>query len=87
MEVPGLGVKSEPQPPAYTRATAMPDPSRVCSLHHSSQQRQVLNPPSEARDRTHILMDPSQVRYRRATMGIPETLAFAEGWGAGGETA
>ena len=43
--------------PAYTTATATPDPSRVCNLHHSSQQRQILNPLSEARDQTHILTD------------------------------
>ena len=33
-------------------------------LHHSSQQRQILNPLSEARDRTHILMDISQICFR-----------------------
>ena len=32
MEVPRLGVQSELQLPAYTTATAMPDPSRVCNL-------------------------------------------------------
>ena len=37
MEVPRLGVELEPQLPAYTIATAMPDLSRVCNLHHSSQ--------------------------------------------------
>ena len=32
----------------------MPDPSCVCNLHHhSSQQLQILNPLSEARDQTH----------------------------------
>ena len=35
-EVPRLGVPSELQLPAYT--TAMPDPSRIGDLHHSSQQ-------------------------------------------------
>ena len=66
MEVPRLGVQSELQLPTYTRATAMPDPSCICDLHHSSQQCRILNPPSEARDRTHslmgILMVPSQIR-------------------------
>ena len=52
MEVPRLGVKSELQPSAYTTALATPDPSRVCDLHHSSGQCQLLNPLSEARDRT-----------------------------------
>ena len=58
MEVPRLGVKSELQLSAC--ATATRDPSRVCDLHHSSQQHQILNPLSEARDQTHVLMDASQ---------------------------
>ena len=37
--------------------------SRFCNLHHSSRQRRIINPLSEARDRTRILMDPSQVHY------------------------
>ena len=36
MEVPRLGVKSELQLPAYATATAMPDPSCLYDLHHSS---------------------------------------------------
>ena len=32
MEVPRLGVESELQLPAYTTATAMPDPSNVWDL-------------------------------------------------------
>ena len=47
MEVPRLGVESELYPLAYTTATVMPDPSHVCDLHLSSQQRQVLNPLSK----------------------------------------
>ena len=43
MEVPRLGVELELQLPAYTTATAMPDPSRVCDLYHSSWQRRILN--------------------------------------------
>ena len=38
------------EPPAYTTATAMQDPSHVCDLYHSSWQHQTLNPLSEARD-------------------------------------
>ena len=34
---------------AYTTATAMQDLSRVCNLHHSSQQCQILNPLSKAK--------------------------------------
>jgi len=65
MEVLRLGVKSELQLPTYATdtatATATQDPSHVCNLYHSSSQHQILNPLSKARDRTHILMDASQV--------------------------
>ena len=42
MEVPKLGVELELQLPAYTTATATPDPSCVCELHHSSWQHHPL---------------------------------------------
>ena len=57
MEVPRLGVESELQLLAYSTATAMRDLSLVCDLHHSSRQCWILNPLSEARDRTRNLMD------------------------------
>ena len=63
MEVPRLGVKLDPQPPACTTATATLDASLSCNLHHSSQQHRMLNPLREARDQTHVLMNPSQVHY------------------------
>ena len=44
MEVPSLRVASKLRLPAYTTATASPDPSGVCDLHHSSWQRWILNP-------------------------------------------
>ena len=47
MEVPRLGINSELQLPAYTTATATPDPRLLCDLHHSSRQRRILNPVSE----------------------------------------
>ena len=50
MEVPRLGVESELQLPAYIIATATQDPSCICDLYHSSQQRQILNPLSKAKD-------------------------------------
>ena len=44
---------------AYATATATPDPSRICDLHHSMPQRQILNPMKEAGDRTYILTEAS----------------------------
>ena len=64
--IPRLGVKSEWQLPAYTTDTAMPDPSLICNLHHSSWQHQIRYQLSEARDWTHIHMDTSQVHYHWA---------------------
>ena len=49
-EVPCLGVKSELQLLTYATATATQDLSHVCELHHSSQQRCIPDPLSEARD-------------------------------------
>ena len=49
------------QLPAHARATAIQDPSHVCNLHHSSRQCWILNPLSEARDQTQILVDASWV--------------------------
>ena len=46
----------------YTAATATLTLSCACDLHHCSRQRRILNLLSEARDRTHALMDPSRVR-------------------------
>ena len=62
MEVPRLGAKSELLLPAYATATATWDLSRFCDLHHSSWQRWILNPLSESRDLTRILMDSNQFR-------------------------
>ena len=61
MELPGLGAESELQLQAYTTTTAALDPSCVCDLHCSLWYRWILNPLSEAKDRTCILMDTSQV--------------------------
>ena len=61
MDVPGLGVEWEPQLQVYTTATATLDPSCICGLCSSLWQHQIFNPMSEARDRTHILMETSQV--------------------------
>ena len=72
MEVPKLGVELELELQAYTTATAMPDLSRICDLHHSSQQRWILNPLSEARDRTSNLMVPSWIWFHCTTTGTPQ---------------
>ena len=63
MEVPRLGVKLELQLPAYPTATATRDQSLIFDLHHSSWQCWILNPVSEARGQTSILMNTSQVRF------------------------
>ena len=70
MEVPRLGVESKLQ--LLTYATAMPDLSFICVLHHILQECQTLNPLNKAKDQTHILMDTSQVCNCWATMGIPD---------------
>ena len=69
MEAPRVGVKLELQLLAYATATATQDPSHVCSLCHSSQQLQILNPLSKARDRTCNVMVPSWIRFRCTMTG------------------
>ena len=58
-----LGTELEPQLLAYATATATPDPSPVCDLHHSAGQQPILNPLSAARDQTCIRMDSSQIHF------------------------
>ena len=57
------------------RPTPQPEQHRiqaaVCDLHHSSWQCWILNPLSEARDQTRVLMDTSQAFYGQVTMGTP----------------
>ena len=62
LEIPRLGVKLELQLLAYATASATPDPSHICNLHQGSWQHQSISPLSEARNRTHILVDTSRVR-------------------------
>ena len=78
MEVPRRGVESQLQLPAYATAaaTATPDLSCVCDLHHSSRQRWILNPLSEARDGTRNLMVPSRIRFPCTMMGTPITVSL-----------
>ena len=71
MEISSLGIETELQLLAYFTATAVPDMSHICDLHHSSQQCQILNPPGEARDRSLVLVDTGRVHYRWVTTGTP----------------
>ena len=52
----------------------MPDPSHICDLHHSSWQRRIPDPRSEARDGTRNLMVPRRMRFRCASAGTPVLL-------------
>ena len=52
--------------------TTMPDPSRICNLHHSSWQYQILKPTERGQGSNlclHVLMDASQIHFHWATMG------------------
>ena len=75
MEVPRLGKERlmEPFLPDYARATAMPDPSHVCGLYHSSWQHRILDHAqvSEARDGTRNLIVPSGIDLSWAMRGTP----------------
>ena len=62
--------RSNPYLPPIPQLTATPDPSCVYNLHHSSQQRWILNPPREAMDRTRNLTVPSRICFCCAT-GTP----------------
>ena len=54
----------------------MQNPSHVCDLHHSSWQWWVLNPLSEARDQTCILMDANQICFCWDTTETPPNFFF-----------
>ena len=71
MEVLRLVVQTELQLPAYPTATATPDLSHICGLCHSSWQCLIHSPLSGARNRTHILMDTSRVRFWGTTTRTP----------------
>ena len=63
MEVPRLGVKLELQLLASVSATAVQGSKPHLPLTTQLMAMPVLNPLSEARDGTHILMDTSWVCY------------------------
>ena len=77
IEVPRLGVEMELYPLAYIIATAMPDPSHVCNLHHSSWQHQSLTPMCKARDQTCNLMVPHWIHFHCAKMGTAVFQVFS----------
>ena len=53
----------------------------VCKVHHSSWQRQIVNPLSEARYRTCTLMVPSRIRFQCATTtGTPQMNFHTSFW-------
>ena len=72
MEVPGLEVKWELQ----LLATATQDPSHICDLYCSLQQCRIFNPPNEARDQTHILLDTSWILNLLSHNGNSNRLFF-----------
>ena len=75
MEVPRLGVKLELQLLACATGTVTQDLSCICDLHHHSRHCQILNPQSEIRDQTLILMDAVWVCNSEPQQKLPE-LAF-----------
>ena len=77
MDVPRLRVQSELQLLASTTATATWDLSRVCDLPHSSGQHQILNPLSEDRNQTYILIGTSQIHFHWPMKGTPFVLFLA----------
>ena len=84
MEVPRLEAELELHLPAYATATATQASSHLCDLHSSSWQSWIPNPLSEARGRTHIFMDTSQVPNPLSHSGISIFLLFldTEIWGS-----
>ena len=57
-----IGTTAASLPHRHSNARSS-DPSSVCDLHHSSWQGQILNPWSEAGDRTGVLMDTRHSRF------------------------
>ena len=71
MGVPRLGVESELQLKTYTAATAIKDLSCIWDFCRSLQQLRVLNPLTEARDRTLILTETVGFLTHWTTTGTP----------------
>ena len=77
MEVPRPGVEVELQLPACATASATWDPRCICNLRHSSCQGWILNPLSEARDQTWILMGTSLVHNLLSHNGNSQTFSLS----------
>ena len=71
MKFPRLGVELKLQPLATATATARPDVSHICNLHHSSQQCWILNPLTKARNRTRNLIVTRLIHFCCATRETP----------------
>ena len=56
-----IGAVASCLPIYHSHSNARSD--RLCDLHHSSRQHQILNSLSEARDQTCVLMNTSQVLF------------------------
>ena len=54
----------------------MPDLNHIRNLHHSSLQHRILNPLSEARDQTCVLIITSQIHFHWVTTGTPISTIF-----------
>jgi len=77
MEVPRLGVQLELQLLAYIHHSHSNVGSDLClQLAPQLPATLVLNPLSEARDRTHNLTFPSWIHFRCAKMGTPGNYCF-----------
>ena len=74
MEVSRLGVRSELQLLAYATALPTRDLSHICSLQHSSRQRWIFNPLSEARDEPETLWFLVGFVNPWATKGTPQMI-------------
>ena len=68
MEVSRLGVELQL---AYATVKAIGAPSHFCNLCHSLRQYKILNPLSETRNWTRILMDTNRVHNQMSHMGTP----------------
>ena len=72
----GSQARSQIWAAAACLCTATDMSRRVCDLLHSSQQHQILNSLSKARDQTCVLMDSSRIHFHWATRGTPYFLIF-----------